>query len=657
MGRVYLGRTPAGSEVAVKLVHREYAGDRSFRKRFEQEVAAARRVQGLYTVPVVDADLQADEPWLATAYVPGPSLQHAVDENGPLPADAASALTARVAEALQSIHAAGVIHRDLKPSNIILTADGPKVIDFGIARAADVTSITGTGMRAGTPAYMAPEYIRGQELTEAVDVFALGLVAHFAATGRLAFGGGSSHSVTYRILEQEPDLDGCPEPVRTIAARCLEKSPDQRPAPAGIIRLCHGTPTAAVTIDDIHSAPTQPAQPAAPAGSGAPGAAEPHAPPPTRPATAADSPAVPPGAYAANPYGALGASMGSWPGGKKNWAAIGGGLLVAVLLAVFLPESDTGGGSARWFKPMTTLAGEDSVNAVAFSPDGKTLATGVQGGKVRLLDAAGHQQRDTLTQHDEDGREESLGISSLAFSPDGKMLAASAGDGTVGLWDLSERRQTAVIVASTSHPLRDVAFSPDSKLLATGSEDGKVRLWYADSRKNRHRATLDHGLPVWDVEFSPDGRMVASAAYDPAGGRKPSATMWDVAGRTTRHTLFHPEAVAGVAFSRDGTTLFTGSSDGKIRRWGTADGREGDPLSAGPVSTSNGVEVSPDGKMLASSDSREVYLWDLGEDEPRAVLTGHKSSVEDMAFAPRSRFLATVGDDGKVRLWEPAKTR
>ncbi|GDY57762.1 hypothetical protein SVIO_083850 [Streptomyces violaceusniger] len=162
MGRVYLGRTPAGSAVAVKVVHREYAGDASFRKRFQQEVAAARRVQGLYTVPVVDADLRAEEPWLATAYVPGPSLQYAVAESGPLSADAALGLIARVAEALQSIHAADVIHRDLKPSNIILTAEGPKVIDFGIARAADVTAVTATGMRTGTPAYMAPEYIRGR---------------------------------------------------------------------------------------------------------------------------------------------------------------------------------------------------------------------------------------------------------------------------------------------------------------------------------------------------------------------------------------------------------------------------------------------------------------------------------------------------------------
>jgi protein kinase-like protein len=246
MGRVFLGRTPAGSAVAVKLVHREYAADQAFRKRFEREAGTARLVHGLYTVPVVDADLQADEPWLATAYIPGPSLQHAVTEHGPLPVEATLTLIARVAEALQSIHVAGVIHRDLKPSNVILTVEGPKVIDFGIARAADATSITGTGVQPGTPAYMAPEHVLGQPLTPAADIFALGVLAHFAATGELAFGGGSAPVVIHRIVEMEPNLDGCPEPIRAIVTACLTKDPQQRPTPAEVIHLCRQAPT---TID------------------------------------------------------------------------------------------------------------------------------------------------------------------------------------------------------------------------------------------------------------------------------------------------------------------------------------------------------------------------------------------------------------------------
>lgn len=255
MGRVYLGHTPAGSAVAIKVVHQEYAADPSFRRRFEHEVASARRVQGLYTAPVVDADVEAAEPWLATAYVPGPSLQYAVTEHGPLPVDAALGLIAQIAEALQDIHSAEVVHRDLKPSNVILTPDGPKVIDFGIARAADLTSITGTDARPGTPAYMAPEHILGHTLTPAADVFALGVLANFAVTGQLAFGGGNDHAVTYRILELDPDLDGCPEPLRGIATACLDKDPNQRPTPTEVIQYCRQGTTGG---DTTQPPPTRP---------------------------------------------------------------------------------------------------------------------------------------------------------------------------------------------------------------------------------------------------------------------------------------------------------------------------------------------------------------------------------------------------------------
>jgi serine/threonine protein kinase len=238
MGRVYLAHTAAGRAVAIKVVRADYAADESFRRRFAQEAETARRVQGLYTLPVVDADLEAEAPWLATPYVPGPSLQYAVAEHGPLSAEATLVLIAGVAEALESIHAAGVIHRDLKPSNVILTGEGPKVIDFGIARAADVTSVTRTGAWPGTPGYLAPEHIRGEAITPEADVFALGVLANFAATGRLAFGEGTDAGVIYRIMEQEPNLDGCPEPIRGIAAACLNKDPTRRPGPDGVIELC-----------------------------------------------------------------------------------------------------------------------------------------------------------------------------------------------------------------------------------------------------------------------------------------------------------------------------------------------------------------------------------------------------------------------------------
>uniref|UniRef100_UPI002156623B protein kinase domain-containing protein n=1 Tax=Streptomyces fradiae TaxID=1906 RepID=UPI002156623B len=183
MGKVYLSYTPGGRPVAIKVIRPDFAQDAEFRRRFAQEVQAAQRVQGLYTAPVIDADTDAREPWLATAYVPGPSLADAVQRHGPMPVDTVLLLVAGIAEALQVIHGAGIVHRDLKPGNVLLASDGPRVIDFGIARAADATSLTSSGVTIGTPSFMAPEQAAGSTVTPATDVFALGQVAAYAALG------------------------------------------------------------------------------------------------------------------------------------------------------------------------------------------------------------------------------------------------------------------------------------------------------------------------------------------------------------------------------------------------------------------------------------------------------------------------------------------
>ena len=238
MGRVYLAFTAGGRPVALKVIRPELGDDRDFRDRFRQEVEAARRVHGLYTAQVLDADPAATPPWLVTAYVPGPSLQEAVSAHGPLPVDTALLLMAGVAEALQAIHAAGVVHRDLKPSNVLLAADGPRVIDFGIARAIEATTVTRTGMRVGSPPFMAPEQVEGLPVSPATDVFALGSAVAYAALGRLPFGDGNEHAMLYRVVHQAPDLDRCPEPLRALIARCLAKTPAERPSPGEIISEC-----------------------------------------------------------------------------------------------------------------------------------------------------------------------------------------------------------------------------------------------------------------------------------------------------------------------------------------------------------------------------------------------------------------------------------
>ncbi|WP_371596944.1 protein kinase [Streptomyces sp. NBC_00564] len=236
MGRVYLSHTPGGRAVAVKVIRPELAENPEFRKRFRAEVASASRVHGLYTAPVVDSDTEGSMPWCATAYVPGPSLADAVRDHGPLPVDTVLRLIAGVAEALQAVHREGIVHRDLKPSNVLLAADGPRVIDFGVARAADTTSVTQSGTALGTIAYMAPEQILGGEALASADVFALGQTAVFAATGGAAFGEGDPHAVLYRVVHEEPDLSRVPMEIRELVARCLRKPAAERPSVEEVIR-------------------------------------------------------------------------------------------------------------------------------------------------------------------------------------------------------------------------------------------------------------------------------------------------------------------------------------------------------------------------------------------------------------------------------------
>ncbi|MGJ5828406.1 protein kinase domain-containing protein [Streptomyces ossamyceticus] len=237
MGTVYLSYTPGGHPIALKTIRPELSEDPEFRRRFRQEVQAAQRVQGLYTAPVIDYDTEGDRPWLATAYVPGPSLHSAVAEHGALPVSSVLLLLAGVAEALKVIHTAGIVHRDLKPTNVLLASDGPRVIDFGIARAADATALTGTGVSIGTPAFMSPEQAAGKPITPASDVFALGQVAAYAGRGSGAYGDGPSHAVLYRIVHEAPDLSGLPGELGFVE-RCLAKNPEDRPSPEEVIALC-----------------------------------------------------------------------------------------------------------------------------------------------------------------------------------------------------------------------------------------------------------------------------------------------------------------------------------------------------------------------------------------------------------------------------------
>ena len=248
MGRVYLGRSPGGRQVAIKVIRPDLAEDADFRARFAREVSAARKVSGIFTASVVDADLKGPVPWLATSYIAGPSLADAVTTRGPMPESIVLRLAAGLAEGLSAIHAAGVVHRDLKPSNVLLADDGPRLIDFGISRSMETSALTQTGTVVGSPGFMSPEQTQGREVGPPSDIFSLGAVLTFAATGEGPFGQGSTVALLYRVVTSQPNTARLPGGLRPLAEHCLAKDPRQRPTAAQLLARLSQNPPARVQM-------------------------------------------------------------------------------------------------------------------------------------------------------------------------------------------------------------------------------------------------------------------------------------------------------------------------------------------------------------------------------------------------------------------------
>ena len=698
MGTVYLGIAgadaaigPTGLDgelrlVAIKMIRADLARLPEFRQRFLREADVARRVSRFCTAEVLEVvDPPDGPPYLVTEYIDGLTVTRAVLAGGPLRTGDLERLAVSVAAALTAIHGAGLVHRDLKPSNVILSALGPRVIDFGVARATDAHGVLSHDIqRIGTPAFMAPEQAGGQPVTAAADIFAWGGLVTYAGTGVLPFGDGPTPVQLYRVVHLEPNLDGLGPALRPFVARAMHKNPADRPTAqelflqlvgmgprmypelAGSGQLADpaarrsGSPVLPATgwEWDVYSqairAGALPRPGAPPAdGGGPPAAADPTARVPDgglagdrrQATTAPGSPAVPAGS-ATSQAAALAAALRAllrprtdgdaapaptapaggprrpvWRDGLRHASLLVMPLLAVLLIGVLIPVVLQRG--------------------PAQSPTRASIATDVAGSadRIRSTDA---------------GLADALSLTAFRISP---APAARASLRT------SFAAAAATPLLGHTGSVLGVAVSPDGRLAATASADGSARLWDLDDgahsaeTPSRPLALIDrHDGWVTAVAFSPDGDVLATAGYDRL------ATLWDIHDPQRPAKIASVRGqdgyVASVAFSPDGNLLATAGYDDTTRLWNVADPTR--PVALAVLTGHSGwvrqVAFSPDGRTLATaSTDHTARLWDVGDPDhphPLATLTGHTDYVWALSFSPDGRELATVGYDGTARLWD-----
>ena len=681
MGRVFLGESPGGRKVAVKVVHPHHAGDPDFRRRFAREVAVARQVGGFHTAAVVGADPDADPPWMATAYIPGPSLAEAVAEGGPLDEAGVRQLGAALAEGLAAIHECGLIHRDLKPGNVILADDGPRIIDFGIAKGADSTALTESSAVIGTLRYMSPEQLNGHELTPQSDIFALGMVLAFAATGHDPFRAPTIPAVITRILAGPPDLDPLSGDLRGIIAGCLAKDPGGRPGTGDLLRSFsapgpqpHDPTVISASVPVPAAAPAPEAVP-----SPEPGLAEAGGPvhaaarEPSFESTVDVSPGVPPGrtdpsaAHAAAPRPASKPARGAPWRGMGLLAAGVAAVAAAVILALVNrpapslsagatpPPTSSAAGTPTVSTPSTMAKltamlpdpGSSGVTSVAFGPGG-TLAAGDTNGSTYLWDTTTKKITATLT--DPTNRINGS-VTSVAFGPGGTLAAGDTNNGSTYLWDTTTKKITGTLTDPTSNSsVASVAFGPGGTL-AAGNPHGSTSLW--DTFTGRLTATL----------FDPGSSGVTSVAFGPggilaAGDANGSTYLWDTTTENITATLTGPASslgVASVAFGPGGI-LAAGTSNGSTYLWDTITKKITASL-PGPASGHvTSVAFGPGGILAVSeytdsSDVGSIYLWSTATGKITATLPEPGTGiVYAITFGPE-RSLAAADDNGSVYLW------
>lgn len=660
MGQVFLGLSPGGRQVAVKVIHPGYASGKQFRERFAREIEAARRVGGFHTASVVDADPGADPPWMVTAFIQGPSLQQAVAEGGPFSLERVCRLGAGLAEGLAAIHACGLVHRDLKPSNVILADDGPRIIDFGIARAAEASPMTTAGMIVGTYSYMSPEQLRGDVAGPASDVFALGCTLAFAATARITFGDDSIVTVVYRITTEPPDLSGVTEEhgFRDLVRECLSKSPANRPSLATIMERLAETGTAAQAV--LADPPPLPYVAAAAAGGvgldpgrgGQPSSPDFYEPTQTMrtgdrtgPGQASDQRRTGPEGTkqdprpiweAAPPPGSGGPGRGSGGGARRTVLIVAAAVVVVVgaVVGILLSSSSPKASHPMAVQSSAHASGHPSVNpSVNSSP--------------------GVPNQPTLSLHDPGGKN----VFGDVFSSE-TTLATGDSNGNSYIWDLSSGGSlTSTLTDPNSNGVNGIAFNASSNTYAMADANGNIYLW--NGANGTITATLSNGSRNDNrVAISPDGSRVAVGS---SGG---STYLWDVSGgkaNSTSTNSFHDPGgnnVYGVAFSPDGNTLAAGDTNGSTYLWNVSTGQISDTFKDPGSKGLYDIAFSPDGSLVAVSDESStttdgvVYVWSVSTGKLVYSLESfYNSEFADIAFTPDGKYLAAGDTIGNVSLW------
>ncbi|MGV9560359.1 protein kinase domain-containing protein [Streptomyces sp. NPDC003522] len=641
MGVVHLARSTSGMKVAVKVVHAEFARDPEFRGRFRQEVAAARRVSGAFTAPVVDADPEAERPWMATSFIPGPTLSQHVKRNGPMGAGELRRLMAGLAEALRDIHRVGVVHRDLKPSNVLLAEDGPKVIDFGISRPKDSELRTETGKLIGTPPFMAPEqFRRPREVGPAADVFALGSVLVHAATGRGPFDSDSPYVVAYQVVHHEPDLTGVPESLAPMVLRCLAKEPAERPTPDELMRELRSVAASYDTQAFIPAqrAPDDVREPARPEPAGAP--ASPGA-----------------GASPGGPAGRAGAARTGVRRWSRRRAALAAGSLVLAAGGGFASVQAFGGDTAGASRATdgsrsaadvhapwaTRPAGDDGLPQCTY--DSRRLLC-ARAGQVFALDASDGRVlwRHALSAGDRPG-----GAPVVAGGP--AHVLTHSGKRVEALDPASGRVRWERDVSS----YRGVRYAGGTLLLTAA--DGTVTGVDAASGRTRwSRRIPGVGVPYF-VSFPGDALVYTTST---SGEGRSRVTAVDPATGEVRWDERFDEAVTPVGAADGSVVLLAEDGDGgygmadAVIRFSPATGESRRvALSVAlqqPAAAVDGDRVylmTYDGALVAVDTRREKRLWSL----QTAVSRGSVPTVDGAHVffsAPDGRLLAVDAEAGKL---------